>query len=490
MQKELEDKIIQKCSQHNAKSKGKYAVSVADRLFDYKQKYDMKIIEKYKQQMDEEIKTMKKTPKISDKSKAIVKKKSKERKTCNDEKIVNRLMNDATRRQRNTGDINTTKEKINFYQKEFELYEEESDDQHNQTGDWAENLDLSQVTGSYIKNQHANIRVSTNVVDRLYNWGKEKESKLHEIRENYIKEYSFTPRINEVSKMLLELEDPKPQEWNKNNKNSNPVNKDTKYECYQMNVNSVRSSSRWKSGKNTPNKYSRKVKKTQNSSPYTFKPQLSKKSLQIAEKLGNSRDRLINPSKYSMNKSTEILSRNQSSKYLYSKTPKSNQQINFSHWNDVANSLEATGSFFNPVINKKSRQIDRKMSNSPFGRNMDRFERLYKYKDQQFARLEALKQIYKRDESPPEEKPKTRSRTPININSVVDRNIQWQIRKETKINNMRVQKETEEAEQWTFKPNVSNNEFSALSNASNGSQQHQYLMTKARDHNFYNLLVF
>lgn len=472
MQKELEDKIIQKCSQHSTKARGKYAINVADRLFDYKQKYDMKIIEKYKQQMDEEIKTMKKTPKISDKSKAIVKKKSKERKTIHDEQIVNRLMNDAARRQQRNGEAPLAKEKINFYQKEFELYEEESEDQHNQTGDWAENLNLSQATGSYAKSQQTNAIRNTNVVNRLYNWGKEKESKLHEIRENYIKEYSFTPRINEVSKMLLELEDPKSQDQNKNNKNSNPSDKDTKLESYQMNVSSMRSGSRRKSSKNTPNKYSWKVKTSQNSSPYTFKPQLSKKSLQIAEKLGSSKDRLTSQSKYLMNKSSEILSRNQSSKYLYSKTPKSIQNINSSHWNDANYSLDATGSFFNPVINKKSRMIDRKVSNSPFGRHLDRFERLYKYKDQQNARLEALKQMYKRDESPPEEKPKVRSRTPININSVVDRNIQWQMQKEKKINNMRVQKESEEVEQCTFKPNISSNEFSAMSNHSNGSQQY------------------
>ena len=148
-----------------------------------------------------------------------------------------------------------------------------------------------------------------------------------------------------------------------------------------------------------------------------------------------------------MNKSIEILSRNQSSKYLYSKTPKSNQpNHNFSHCNDGSQSLEATGSFFNPTINEKSRQIDRKTSRSPYGRQVDRFERLYKNKDQQNAKLEALRQLYKREESPPEEKQKFRSRTPININSVIDRNTQWQIKKDLKINNLRIQKENEEAE--------------------------------------------
>ena len=335
------------------KEKGKYAIDVADRLFDYKQRYDMKIIEKYKQQMDNEIKMMKKSPKISDRSKAIVKK-SKERKGNHDEVIVNRLMNDAARRQQRAEEYYIDKGKFAFNPKEIEVYEEKWDDRHNQTGDCAENLDLSQVTGSYNKNNKANIWINTNVVDRLFNWGKEKETKLHEIRESYLKEYSFTPRINEVSKILLEIEDPKFKALTKNNKISNPTNNENKFETYQVSLTSGRSSSRWKSGKNTPSKYSWKVKKSQKSSPYTFKPQLSKKSLQIAEKLGNSRDRLTRPSQNTMNKSIEIMSRNQSSKYLYSKTPKNNQQKhNFSHWNDGSQSFEGTGSFFNPTINPK-----------------------------------------------------------------------------------------------------------------------------------------
>ena len=88
--------------------------------------------------------------------------------------------------------------------------------------------------------------------------------------------------------------------------------------------------------------------------------------------------------------------------------------------------------------------------------------------------------MYKREESPPEEKPKFRSRTPININSVVDRNTQWQIRKDLKINNMRAQKENEEAEHWTFKPNIVNNDFNAISNGTNGSNINVHTMTKVK----------
>ena len=94
----------------------------------------MKIIEKYKQQMDEEIKMMKKTPIISDRSKAIAKK-SKERKTNQDELIVNRLMNDAARRQQRAEEYYADREKFTFNPKEIEVYEEEGDDIHNQTGD-------------------------------------------------------------------------------------------------------------------------------------------------------------------------------------------------------------------------------------------------------------------------------------------------------------------------------------------------------------------
>lgn len=79
----------------------------------------------------------------------------------------------------------------------------EEDSRHDQTGDCAEALDVH-CTGSFVKTTRSK---SPNVVNRLYEWGRDKETRLKEIRDNYINNYSFTPRINEVSKMLIELED-------------------------------------------------------------------------------------------------------------------------------------------------------------------------------------------------------------------------------------------------------------------------------------------
>ena len=52
-----------------------YKIDVADRLFDYKNKYDMAIIEETRRQVDQEIKMLKQTPRISDKSKFLNQKK-------------------------------------------------------------------------------------------------------------------------------------------------------------------------------------------------------------------------------------------------------------------------------------------------------------------------------------------------------------------------------------------------------------------------------
>jgi len=48
-----------------------YKIDVADRLFDYKSKSDMAIIEETRRQVDQEIKMLKQTPRISDKSKFL-----------------------------------------------------------------------------------------------------------------------------------------------------------------------------------------------------------------------------------------------------------------------------------------------------------------------------------------------------------------------------------------------------------------------------------
>lgn len=51
-----------------------YRIDVADRLYDYKAKQDMALIEETRRQVDQEIKMMKQTPRISDKSNLMTKK--------------------------------------------------------------------------------------------------------------------------------------------------------------------------------------------------------------------------------------------------------------------------------------------------------------------------------------------------------------------------------------------------------------------------------
>ena len=135
---------------------------MADRLHDYKSKYDMAIIEETRKQVDQEIKMLKHTPKISDKSKFLSKKtsikskhlsftklmnfqidaKSKTNKTINgkysnerDEKVVQRLMHDAERRNdyvnltQTFAPLNKRPQGV----KDIEIFYEET--KHNQTGD-------------------------------------------------------------------------------------------------------------------------------------------------------------------------------------------------------------------------------------------------------------------------------------------------------------------------------------------------------------------
>lgn len=134
-------------------------------------------------------------------------------------------------------------------------------------------------------------------------------------------------------------------------------------------VTSLRSAGRCKSGKSTPSKYNKRIKKKDHGSPYTFKPHLNKNSLKIAEKLGTSRNRLTKPSKFMMNKrkSVEKLSRNQSSNYLYQKSPDTlPQSRTYSNYKDAWNmSLNTSNCQFRPAINPKSRQIVSKISKSP-----------------------------------------------------------------------------------------------------------------------------
>ena len=166
----------------------------------------MKLIEQMRKQVDEEVKLHKKSPKISNKSKILAKKRSRERTPNADEEVVRRLMVDAKRRQNRPAQFDHPQytHRINGV-RDIEICEEEEECKSNQTGDCASALDIA-ATGSFVKSTKA--KKPTNVVSRLYEWDKEKESRLKEVRDNYVNNYSFTPRINEVSKMLIELDDP------------------------------------------------------------------------------------------------------------------------------------------------------------------------------------------------------------------------------------------------------------------------------------------
>lgn len=64
-----------KSGKHKSKNrKVNYKVDIADRLYDYKAKNDMALIEETRRRVDQEIKMLKQTPKISDKSHFITKK--------------------------------------------------------------------------------------------------------------------------------------------------------------------------------------------------------------------------------------------------------------------------------------------------------------------------------------------------------------------------------------------------------------------------------
>lgn len=132
-----------------------------------------------------------------------------------------------------------------------------------------------------------------------------------------------------------------------------------------------------KSGRNTPSRYGARIKsKTKEKEVCTFKPQLSQKSLKMAKKLGNSQDRLTRPKKTfnDTRKSVQNLNRNQDSKYLNrSKSPESG--INSKSFSNYSENFDPSmNESFKPMINAKSRAID-KNCKSPTG--LSRFELLY-----------------------------------------------------------------------------------------------------------------
>lgn len=192
------------------------------------------------------------------------------------------------------------------------------------------------------------------------------------MQNSYIQNYSFTPKINEVSKILIELEDPAQPDksFNFDMTRAGETQKSVKL--------TGRSKSKCKSTKGTQNRYGARVKsKPKTTDEHTFKPQLSQKSLQMAKKLGRSRDRLTKPKKKfnDTRKSLNNLTRDHMSKsYLNtSKSPSAMNSKSFFHFSE--NYDPTMNESFKPNINKKSRKIDREMSKSPGGQA--RFERLY-----------------------------------------------------------------------------------------------------------------
>ena len=200
-----------------------YRIDVADRLFDYKNKHEMAIIEETRRQVDAEIKMQKQTPRISDKSKFIEQasrgpetkfQETKYSKSnllsanfflassitpagLNDEEVVNRLMQDAKRRQAKIMPFQS------FKTDNFDKDNSHPNIQHDQTGESIKDFGL----GPSSTFDHTKRPKSPNVVSRLYEWGKGREDRLKEVRDNYLNNYSFTPRINEVSKIMIELDE-------------------------------------------------------------------------------------------------------------------------------------------------------------------------------------------------------------------------------------------------------------------------------------------
>ena len=223
---------------------------------------------------------------------------------------------------------------------------------------------------------------SPNVIDRLYIWGQEKEQKLQQMKDTYINNYSFTPKINEVSKILIELDDP-----SKPNDTPNFEFEMTKPAETHVSVRSRnKSKTSRKSGRKTPNSYGRKMKsRTKDTDGCTFRPQLSQKSLKMAKRLGSSHERLTRPKKKFMKtrKSINNLAKEHTYKYLNSsgRSPGSLlQSRSFSHFSE--NYDPSMSESFKPTINHKSRKIDRQVSKSPSGQS--RFERLYQNKGEIF----------------------------------------------------------------------------------------------------------
>ncbi|CAI2379510.1 unnamed protein product [Moneuplotes crassus] len=482
-EKEREENLIIQAQAKNSKrpksgrnksrtKRMQYRIDVADRLNDYKAKYDMTLIEETRRKVDQEIKMLKQTPKISDKSHLISKRTHKkkspprDKSPQNDDLVVQRLMHDAERRNQKVSaqqEYSASGRPLGI--KDIEICFEE-DYKNEQTGDCIESLSF-QNTGAFSKTTKSK---SPNVVSRLHEWGKEKENKLKEARNDYHQDVTFTPRINEVSKIITELEEPhKPNDELYLNSTRNYMK--SGFQSH-VSLTSLRSNSKYKSGKGTPGKYSNKNKNRDSKSPYTFKPQLSKKSLKMAEKMGSAKDRLYRPK----NQSKSPISRNHNPHSFYQNSYQNlTQSKSFMNNNQTYDQSLDSKASFHPKINSKSRKIDRNVSKSPMNRSFNRFERLYMNVDRQQAKISALKDLYEKESILKDIE--TCTFTPsinknINISThntyadgdVVERNYNWMKYKEHKIHQMKNQKDEKEKKDCTFKPQVSSFVSSDTSN--------------------------
>ena len=148
------------------------------------------------------------------------------------------------------------------------------------------------------------------------------------------------------------------------------------------------------------------------------------------------------------NPSKSPLSRNQSSNYLFPKSPDSlPQSKTFSSNNESYELSFENNASFHPTINTKSRQIDRHRSKSPLNKSFNRFERLYMNMDQQQAKLAAMKSLIDKENllkdieictfKPSINKPnKIESASHVNRN-FEERNHNWMKYKENKINQLK-----------------------------------------------------
>ena len=161
-----------------------------------------------------------------------------------------------------------------------------------------------------------------------------------------------------------------------------------------------------------------------------FKPLLSKKSLQIAKKLGSSRNRLLGKS-----------------------TATEADVFEAKHQQDMALRRSAT-----PKINKKSQYLDKRIRGDG-----SRFERLYKYQDKYRDNKEQLR-IKKIDEEMQKELlVSNRPKTPVKDYKpsyyvadvdIADRSSMWKSKKKEKLRKLKDQREEEELKTCTFSPHI------------------------------------